>query len=68
MMKVRDIIKVLEDFAPLSVQESWDNSGLAVGSPDADVSSVLIGRVMRRGHDSDTSSADIFRIEENIAA
>ena len=43
MMKVRDIIKVLEDFAPLSVQESWDNSGLAVGSPDADVSSVLIG-------------------------
>ena len=42
-MKVRDVIKVIEDFAPLSIQEKWDNSGLCIGSPDAEVTSVLIG-------------------------
>ena len=41
-MKVRDIIKVIEDFAPLSVQEGWDNSGLCVGSPEDEVNGVLI--------------------------
>ena len=41
-MKVRDIIKVVEEFAPLSVQEGWDNSGLCVGSPEDEVSSVLL--------------------------
>ncbi len=42
MVKVRDIIKVIEEFAPLSVQEKWDNSGLCIGSPDSHVSSVLL--------------------------
>ena len=42
-MKVREVIKVIEDFAPLSIQEGWDNSGLCVGSPDAEVTSVLLG-------------------------
>ena len=42
-MKVRDIINVIEEFAPLSIQESWDNSGLCVGSPDAPATSVLLG-------------------------
>ena len=42
-MKVRDIIKVIEDFAPLSIQEGWDNSGLCVGSPEDEVSSILLG-------------------------
>ena len=42
-MKVKDIINVIEKFAPLSIQESWDNSGLCVGSPDAQVTSVLLG-------------------------
>ena len=41
-MKVKDIIKVIEDFAPLSVQEGWDNSGLCVGSPEDEVASVLL--------------------------
>ena len=43
MVKVGDIIKVIEDFAPLSLQEGWDNSGLCIGSPDAPVTSVLLG-------------------------
>ena len=42
-LKVRDIIEVIENFAPLSIQEGWDNSGLCIGSPDAPVSSVLLG-------------------------
>ena len=41
-MKVKDIIKVIEGFAPLSIQEGWDNSGLCVGSPEDDVNSVLL--------------------------
>ena len=41
--KVKDVTEVIEAFAPLSLQEKWDNSGLCVGSPDAEVSSVLLG-------------------------
>ena len=41
-MKAKDIIKVIEDFAPLSIQEGWDNSGLCVGSPEDEVTSVLL--------------------------
>ena len=41
--KVKDVTKVIEEFAPLSIQEKWDNSGLCVGSPEASVSSVLFG-------------------------
>ena len=42
-MKVKDIISVIEELAPLSIQESWDNSGLCVGSPEDEVTSVLLG-------------------------
>ena len=42
-MKVKDIINIIEEFAPLSIQESWDNSGLCIGSPEDEVSSVLLG-------------------------
>ena len=41
-MKVREIIQVIEEFAPLSIQEGWDNSGLCVGSPEDEVTSVLL--------------------------
>ena len=40
-MKVKDIVAVIEEFAPLSIQEGWDNSGLCVGSPEDEVTSVL---------------------------
>ena len=42
-MKVKDITAVLEAFAPLSIQESWDNSGLCIGSPEDEVHGVLLG-------------------------
>lgn len=42
MLKVKDIIKVIEDFAPLSLQEGYDNAGLQVGDREAPVSAVLL--------------------------
>ena len=33
-MKIRDIIAPIEEFAPLSLQESYDNAGLVVGRLD----------------------------------
>ena len=42
-MKVKDIVSAIEDFAPLSIQESWDNSGLVIGSPEREVRGVLLG-------------------------
>lgn len=36
-------MSVIEGVAPLDIQESWDNSGLGIGSPDAYVHSILLG-------------------------
>lgn len=41
-MKVKDIIALLEAEVPLRWQESYDNAGLAVGNPEAEVEGVLI--------------------------
>ncbi|MFB6343265.1 Nif3-like dinuclear metal center hexameric protein [Saccharicrinis sp. FJH62] len=42
MIKVREITEVLEAFAPLALQESYDNAGLLVGDPDMNVRGVLV--------------------------
>ena len=42
MAKLREIIAALERLAPLKLQDEWDNSGLQVGFPDAEVSRVLV--------------------------
>ena len=42
-MTVGDITAVLEQFAPLGIQEQWDNSGLLIGSPSDPVTAVLVG-------------------------
>lgn len=42
-MKLSEIISAVEDFAPLSFQEQWDNSGLIYGDPDMEVSGAVIG-------------------------
>ena len=42
MIKVKDVAEAIEDFAPKSLQESYDNAGLQVGNPDTLVSAVLI--------------------------
>ena len=41
-MKIRDIVSVIEEFAPLALQESYDNSGLIVGRLDDEVRGVLL--------------------------
>ena len=41
-MKLREIVKVIEDFAPLSFQESYDNAGLITGNPDMNISGALL--------------------------
>ncbi|MBQ1751477.1 MAG: Nif3-like dinuclear metal center hexameric protein, partial [Bacteroidales bacterium] len=42
-MKVSDIISAIEEFAPLRIQEKWDNSGLLIGTPEDEVHGVLVG-------------------------
>ena len=42
MTKVKEIAKIIEDFAPKALQESYDNAGLQVGDPNTEVSAVLL--------------------------
>jgi dinuclear metal center YbgI/SA1388 family protein len=42
MIRLREIITILEELAPLSLQESYDNSGLQVGDPEMELSGILI--------------------------
>lgn len=42
MTRIKDIIRHLESIAPLSYQESYDNSGLIVGDSSKEVSGVTI--------------------------
>ena len=41
-MKASDIIRVLESFAPLNYQESYDNCGIQVGDAQMEVTNVLL--------------------------
>ena len=41
-MKVKEVLSALEQFAPLPLQESWDNAGLQVGLTEAEVSGALL--------------------------
>ncbi len=40
-MKISEIVKTLDSFAPRELQESYDNSGLSVGNPDIGVTGIL---------------------------
>jgi len=41
-MKLEEVIKSLEEWAPSSYQESYDNSGLLVGNPSEEVNGCII--------------------------
>jgi len=41
-MKLKEITATIEAFAPLALQEPYDNSGLQYGDPDMDVTSALL--------------------------
>ena len=42
MTTVKEIIDAIYDFAPLSLQESYDNCGLQTGDPDMASTGVLL--------------------------
>ena len=41
-MKIREITDAIEQYAPLRLQEEWDNAGIQVGNPEAEVTGVLL--------------------------
>ncbi len=41
-MIIKQVLSALEQFAPLPLQESWDNAGLQVGLTEAEVSGALL--------------------------
>lgn len=41
-MKVKEIAELIEQFAPVALQESYDNSGLLLGDAEAEVKGILI--------------------------
>ena len=41
-MKIKEVLCALEQFAPLPLQESWDNAGLQVGLTETEVSGALL--------------------------
>lgn len=41
-MKIKEVMSALERFAPLPLQEGWDNAGLQIGLTEAEVSGALL--------------------------
>ena len=42
MIKVKDIVNIIEDFAPKKLAYEWDNTGLIVGNPEKEIKKVYI--------------------------
>ena len=42
MTKIKNIINLFQQVSPFSYQESYDNSGLIVGNPEQEITSILI--------------------------
>ena len=42
-MKAAAIAAVIEEMAPLALQESWDNSGFCIGNGDSEVHAAVVG-------------------------
>src|SRR5262249_6401050 len=41
-MKLNDVLTILDQLAPIRYAESWDNVGLIVGDPDAEIRRALV--------------------------
>lgn len=41
-MILKDILQKINELCPFSLQEEWDNSGMQVGNPDAEIKKVLV--------------------------
>ena len=42
VMKIKDVIEFMESWAPLSLQDSYDNAGLQVGDPEMELKGGLV--------------------------
>jgi dinuclear metal center YbgI/SA1388 family protein len=42
MTTIKDICNIIENFAPLALQEDYDNAGLLIGNPDATATAALL--------------------------
>ena len=49
MIQLKEITRTMEGLAPLSFQESYDNSGLQVGDPETEVNGILISLDVTEG-------------------
>ncbi|MBE7058822.1 MAG: Nif3-like dinuclear metal center hexameric protein [Ruminococcaceae bacterium] len=41
-LKAKDIVKIMEEIAPVNSAEDWDSPGLKTGSPDANITKVIV--------------------------
>ena len=41
-LKVKDLMRIMEEYAPLKYKEDFDNVGLMVGDPECEVDSILV--------------------------
>ena len=41
-MKIAEVTRLIEEYAPLSLQEGWDNAGFQVGNPQAEATGALL--------------------------
>ena len=42
LMTILEIIKIIENFAPQSLSEAWDNCGLLIGNQSTNIKKVLV--------------------------
>ncbi len=42
MSKVKDIVKIIEDFAPKNLAYEWDNTGLIAGNPEKEIKKIYL--------------------------
>ena len=47
-VKIKEVLDALEQFAPLPLQEGFDNAGLQVGLTEAEVSGALLSCLIIR--------------------
>lgn len=46
-MRLSEIVEIMENIAPPSLAEEWDNVGVMVGLPDAEISKILVSLDLR---------------------
>jgi len=42
MVKIREVVDIIEKWAPSSLAETWDNTGLLVGELESEISHIII--------------------------